>query len=279
VIGLRTMAASDALAAVERYFAAGYTYSTYRADEPHSGTALADFFERTHSGHCEYFATATVLLLRAAGIPARYATGFSVQEWSDFEKAYLVRERHAHAWTRAWVDDAWRDLDTTPASWTELEAQHATGWAFVGDMASWFQLRFSELQSREEDTPLAWLALGALVLLWVVWRSFGKSEKGPRRVTAAPASAAVSVPGSDSAFYRIEAWLAKRCAPRSTSETSREWLSRIAPYLAALPARDELAALLHLHYRCRFDPADVPATERGRFSQRVDAWLAQARIE
>ena len=36
-------------------------------------TPLADFLLRTRSGHCEYYATATVLLLRAAGIPARYA--------------------------------------------------------------------------------------------------------------------------------------------------------------------------------------------------------------
>ena len=274
-LGLRAMTSEDAAAALERYFSNNFTYSTYRADEPHTGTALAHFLERTHAGHCEYFATATVLLLRAAGIPARYATGFSVQEWSAFEKAYLVRERHAHAWTRVWIDGAWREIDTTPASWTEVEAQDASRWAYITDFASWLQLKFSELQSRDDETPLSWLALGAVVLLWIVWRSFGKSHRTVRAADASGPSVLHPVSGLDSAFYRIEAAIAARCAPRDTGETMREWLARIASDLEPLPDRHELAALMHLHYRCRFDPAGVPATERERFSARVDAWLAQ----
>ncbi|MBT8330725.1 MAG: transglutaminase-like domain-containing protein, partial [Deltaproteobacteria bacterium] len=39
---------------------------------------IENFLTRSRSGHCEYFATATVLLLRQAGIPARYARGYSV---------------------------------------------------------------------------------------------------------------------------------------------------------------------------------------------------------
>jgi transglutaminase-like putative cysteine protease len=45
-------------------------------------TPLARFLLRTRSGHCEYFATATVLLLRQLGIPARYAVGYAVHEAS-----------------------------------------------------------------------------------------------------------------------------------------------------------------------------------------------------
>ena len=75
---------------------------------------------RSRAGHCEYFATATVLLLREAGIPARYATGFSVQDFSRMENRSVVRERHAHAWVLAFVNGAWRDLDTTPSNWGEL---------------------------------------------------------------------------------------------------------------------------------------------------------------
>ena len=45
-------------------------------------TPLSRFLLRTHAGHCEYFATATVLLLRQLGIPARYAVGYAVHEAS-----------------------------------------------------------------------------------------------------------------------------------------------------------------------------------------------------
>src|SRR5439155_1389676 len=84
--------------------------------------AVEELPRRGHSGHCEYFATATVLLLRAAGVPARYATGYSVQEWSRLERRYVVRARHAHSWALVWADGAWRDLDTTPPLWADEEA-------------------------------------------------------------------------------------------------------------------------------------------------------------
>ena len=71
------------------------------------------------AGHCEYFAASTTLLLRAAGIPARYATGFAVMEYSPLEAAFVVRARHAHAWSRAWNGERWVDLDTTPPSWLQ----------------------------------------------------------------------------------------------------------------------------------------------------------------
>jgi hypothetical protein len=275
-LGLKTMPPADALAAVERYFSANFSYSLYRAGESGAATPLADFLLRTHAGHCEYFATATVLLLRAAGIPARYATGFSVQEWSEFESAYLVRERHAHAWARVWVDGVWRELDTTPAVWSMIEAQDSPWWSRLADYVSWLRLKFSELRSHEGEVPVAWMGIAALLLLWFVWRLFGKSAK-PDQALHAAAPAALEIPGTDSAFYRIEAFLATRCAQRTASETMREWLTRIAPHLSQVPARDELAALLDLHYRLRFDPAGVSAAERSQFLMRVETWLAHAR--
>lgn len=276
-LNLRALPPHEAVAAVERYFADHFSYSLYQPAERGSVTPLGDFLQRTHSGHCEYFATATVLVLRAAGIPARYATGFSVQEWSEFESAYLVRERHAHAWARVWLDGAWREIDTTPAAWGAMEAEDSPWWSAISDLWSWARLKFSEFQSRDSETQLHWIAVGALLVLWVVWRSFGRSAKHVRAARVPVSEDSVEVPGTDSAFYRIEAFLAKRCSQRGSGETMREWLARIQPYLAQLPARDELAALMEVHYRCRFDPAGVPPGERSQFVARVDAWLMRAR--
>src|SRR5206468_3926073 len=104
-------------------------------------TALADFLLKTRSGHCEYFATATTLLLRKAGIPARYAAGYSVQEGKG--KKFVVRERHAHSWCLAYVDDVWQDVDNTPASWNAVEEKHASRWEWVSDTGSrlWFEFQ------------------------------------------------------------------------------------------------------------------------------------------
>ena len=96
-LALASKSPAERLEAVAAFFRTRFRYSTY-ADRPLGRTPLEDFLLRRRSGHCEYFATGTVLLLRAAGVPARYATGYSVQEWSRLEQRYVVRARHAHSW-------------------------------------------------------------------------------------------------------------------------------------------------------------------------------------
>jgi transglutaminase-like putative cysteine protease len=78
-------------------------------DEP-----LEDFLFRYKAGHCEYFASAMVLMLRAEGVPARLATGFLGGEFNPLEGYYIVRQLNAHAWVEAYIDESWRIYDPTP---------------------------------------------------------------------------------------------------------------------------------------------------------------------
>src|SRR5208282_1491794 len=73
------------LLAVQNFFADKFTYSLWQGPDKlatTNETALTRFLLHSRSGHCEYFATATVLLLRELGIPARYAVGYAVHETS-----------------------------------------------------------------------------------------------------------------------------------------------------------------------------------------------------
>src|SRR6185436_13564186 len=170
--GLPTGPAAEA---VRRYFAKGFTYATYQPAAPGGRSALADFLLRTKAGHCEYYATATVLLLRAAGVPARYATGFSAQEYSGLEDAYIVRVRHAHAWASAWVDGRWVEIDTTPPSWAVIENNEASWWAPVSDLWAWARFRLAQLGAgaRDEDRVAAISAgVALLVAFWFGWRLY-----------------------------------------------------------------------------------------------------------
>jgi hypothetical protein len=133
--GLRRGTPAETVAAVRAYFDAGTrTPSTWAIASARSPTFLA----ADHKGHCEYFASGTVMLLRSLGIPARYAAGYSAQEWSTLERAFVVRNRHAHAWAQAYVDGGWIEVDTTPARWADLEGEAARGFfAPVLDAFSW----------------------------------------------------------------------------------------------------------------------------------------------
>ena len=69
------------MAGVKSHFRKNFSYSLRLSGESKNTTALGNFLLNSRSGHCEYFAASTVLILRALGIPARYAIGYLVHEF------------------------------------------------------------------------------------------------------------------------------------------------------------------------------------------------------
>jgi protein-glutamine gamma-glutamyltransferase len=267
----------ERLEAVATFFRTRFRYSTY-ADRPLGRTPLEDFLLRRRSGHCEYFATGTVLLLRAAGVPARYATGYSVQEWSRLEQRYVVRARHAHSWALAWVEGAWRDLDTTPPVWAEEEAAVASAFGPLTDVWSWAVFRFSRWRYGESEVGvgryLAWLLVPLVLLL--AWRLYGRRRIGREVSEAARGGPRPRHPGADSEFYLIADRLAAVGLGRRPAEPVSAWISRLED--ARSLSADALREIAKLHYRYRFDPEGLGADERQALRTRVETWLA-ARAE
>ena len=275
--GIAGLAPGEVTTAVRRFFADGFGYSVYQAAAPIEGSALADFLQRTRAGHCEYFAAATVLLLRAAGVPARYATGFSAQEYSRLEDAYIVRVRHAHAWARAYVDGRWVDIDTTPATWVEIESGSASWWAGLADLWSWTRFRLSQLSTGgEERTTIVVIAVALLIGLWFAWRLYRQRELMMFRARGTGPAQAPGVPGNDSELYLLERELEQRGLGRTPGETVMAWLARIEAKLPAGCRGGDLREIAALHYRYRFDPAGLPAREREQLREQALALLRTA---
>ena len=272
-LGLKNLAPAEALARVRRFFADGFEYSIYQGKPAGGQTPLSEFLLNTRSGHCEYFASATTLLLRAANVPARYATGFSVYEWSPLEQAWLARQRHAHAWARVWVDGTWTDVDTTPPAWFDADAEARPWWAGVSDWASWARYSVSAWQEQASaaQKTLVFGLIGLAVIGWLGWRLM--QGKGNRRETDATLVSSKSAvrSGLDSAFFAIEHDLALRGFPRNANETVTEWLARFGDRFPG-DAR-ELCDLALLHCRYRFDPRGLSDVERIELKRRAAAWM------
>lgn len=79
---------------------------------------LTRFLFSRKTGTCEHFATALTLLLRYEGIPARIVTGFLGAEWNPVGGFYAVRQKYAHSWTEAWINESWQTFDATPPATT-----------------------------------------------------------------------------------------------------------------------------------------------------------------
>jgi hypothetical protein len=272
-LGLPGLPPAQAIARLENFLAQNFSY-TLELKRPRLGlTPLEDFLSHGRAGHCEYFATASALLLRAAGIPTRYASGYAVEEFSRLENRYVVRERHAHAWVLVYLDGRWRDLDTTPADWVEQEAARQAGWwQNTGDFFAWLGYLYQRWVWREtgEEKNHAWLLWLVLPLVaFLLWRTTGQRRIKARRQEAV----CLPIPGADSPFYRIvEYWQAQGYA-RQPGENLAAWLNRLPHAPSPGAESTDWQEMLGLHKRYRFDPAGLSAAEKQHLAQRVAAWL------
>lgn len=75
-----------------------------------------DFLFNTRRGFCEHYAAAFVVLMRAAGVPARVVGGYQGGELNPVDGYLIVRQSDAHAWTEVWLRDrGWVRVDPTAA--------------------------------------------------------------------------------------------------------------------------------------------------------------------
>ena len=275
-LGLAGKTPEQAVIAVRAWFSSHFRYARFLGARPQGVSPLEDFFFRTRAGHCEYFATGTVLLLRAAGIPARYAIGYAVHEWSPLEGRWVVRANDAHAWTLAWVGGAWREIDTTPGEWISAERETASFWTPLGDLWSWATYLFSRWRWSEREDRLAgsigWLLVPLIALL--AWRLYRRRRVATGAARGAAVTAPPPRPGDDSAFYLVERRLAQLAFPRAPGESLVRWLARVESARPPAVTTAALPALLALHYRYRFDPAGLGAAELTELDTGAREWVA-----
>ena len=81
---------------------ARYSLNPKRMDHTYDDFAQW-FLEESDKGYCVHFATAATVLLRAAGIPARYVTGYMVNCAAD--QTIVVESDRAHAWVEYYDED------------------------------------------------------------------------------------------------------------------------------------------------------------------------------
>jgi hypothetical protein len=252
------------LLAVRRYFQADFNYSLWQDPQTSSDTnetALANFLLHTHRGHCEYFATATVLLLRELGIPARYAVGYVVHEPAG--QGYVVRDRDAHAWCLVWdaASGVWQIFDTTPGSWIAVENSRASRWQWLSDFFSWLGFQFAKFRSGQSHLrPYLLLAMAPILVYFLYQIFFHRREHKPP--AAAKAGFHPDWPGLDSEYYLLEQKLTAAGLIRPPGQSQSDWINQATGSPALVGLREPLRQLLRLHYRHRFDPRGLTAAER-----------------
>jgi transglutaminase-like putative cysteine protease len=168
---------------IQSYLTQEYTYSLdllgIRTDRP-----VEDFLFEFRRGHCEYFASSMVLMLRSIGLPARLVTGYLGGEYNPFEDYYVVRQSNAHAWVEAYLPDrGWTTFDPTPPS--GLPASSKLGWSLLASQAyDYLLFRWDRYVLTFGFYDQLGIARRLAVFWSQLWQGGDREEKQPRK--AAP---------------------------------------------------------------------------------------------
>ncbi len=248
--------------AMEAYLKQHYGYSL---DLP--ATAPEDpihyfLFER-REGHCEYFASAMAVMLRAAGIPSRVVTGFYGGVWNPVSGWHVIRASDAHSWVEAWEEGkGWVTYDPTPpdpnaaapgfrdklALWTDALETFWQDWVLSYNRDQQLSLaaqvehsRFRFATSWNPDWSdllnrwAPWIGgAAALMLLLRLWRR----RSAPQR----------RVPESARLYEEMLAILRRRGIEKPAWLTPREFVSQ----LPLEPWRSTAAEITEAYYRFRY---------------------------
>lgn len=261
----RAEAGRDDEAIVRRALAmihAGFAYTL--ATPPAGINEVDDFLFERKAGYCEHFSSAFVVLMRAAGIPARVVTGYAGGVRNPLGGYWLVRQSDAHAWAEVWLAGrGWVRVDPTAAVAPErvydtladrAGAADDNGFGSgIGELSRWaagsdwlrrgwndFVLGFDASRQQRLLRPLGidklqpehlvglFAALAALLLagmLW--WLARGERERDPLL----------------RAWHRLGRRYARLGLARQPHETAGDWAARV------VAARPQEAGLIPLSRR------------------------------
>ena len=234
-----------------------------------------DFMFNSREGFCEHYAAAFVVMMRAAGIPARVVTGYQGGEMNgDY---MIVRQSNAHAWTEAYIDGTWQRFDPTSAvapsriegglaaalpneSFVPRMARHAPG------LLRTMQLRWDAANHHwqrlvvdfDNDSqaglwdrlglgkPTQWQIMVVFLLFAGIWSAV---------VLRSPNRQSKKLDIQERYWQRLSLFLYNKGLPRRPSESPSEFLQRAA---TAWPSHQEsLQQLDNIFTALRFRSLDV----------------------
>lgn len=257
---------------VKAFFASGFSYSLDVQGAGDYSSPLENFLLGSREGYCELFATATALLLRKAGVPSRYVTGFAVSEKSWLEDKHIVRERHAHAWSEAYVDGRWIVVDTTPADWLSRDSDRRSAVEPLMDLLSYVRLKYEYFRIQTEQNYRPALSAVMVVLAAILIFRIYRRMRAKRLIVDAIQAKRIFKP-ADSPMYAVERILAEIGIAPEINESLLVWADRINEKKEIELATIE--KLYRLHMKLRFDPAGMEEAEQRRLETLAAEWLAR----
>jgi transglutaminase-like putative cysteine protease len=236
----------DRARAIEQFLRA-YPYNL-DLPQPPSDRDLVDYFLfDLQEGYCDYYASAMVVMARAVGVPARFATGYAQGSYDHEQGRWVVTEQDGHSWVEVYFDGiGWVEFEPT-AGLPGLERPGGQGLPEPPGLP---------LPARDtrwwERIPWPLLGLAALMVLLVaaiawLWR--------PRRVRTLAAADLVR-----DRYARLLRWGSRLGHPPRDGQTPYEYGATLND---ALGARGRRSSLRQIRQATVEAPPDVERLTQG----------------
>jgi len=278
------------IAAVVGHFAANYTYQL-GISVPAGEDPLTYFLLEQPPAHCEYFASGAALLLRVAGVPCRYVTGFVACEKNAVGDYWIARNSDAHAWVEAY-DPAtgWSTVEATVADGVPAPGDDEEGgglshlWDFVrtalGDVQRDIRNRdfpaalartvaFAAVLLKTLPGTVIVAGLALLALRAVVRPLLRRRARRPRRPPVEPVVGALQ-----RLLRRVETGLRKRDVRREPNETLHQFAARIVAEHPEETVMSDAAGWFQDYADLRYGGA-VNRDAVAALQARIEAWRSR----
>jgi transglutaminase-like putative cysteine protease len=255
----------DRALAIESYLRT-YTY-TLDVTVPPAHRDVADYFLfDLKKGYCDYYATAMVVLARAAGMPARLVMGYASGSYDTYAAHYVVTEADAHSWPEIYFPHyGWIEFEPTAGRPPIVRPAKEAPPMVVG------KTRLLEPLVPTRFWP-SWLWLPAglalLVVAWGVW----SAADGLRLYWLSPPAMAATLYG------RLQRHGRRLDVPIRAGDTPYEFAESLTSHMAdraqkrrwgtlLSPAAQEVRSLADLYVRTSYSPRLPSPDERVRAVQ------------
>ncbi|MEP6882603.1 MAG: DUF3488 and transglutaminase-like domain-containing protein [Dokdonella sp.] len=262
---------------------------TYTLSPPLLGrNSVDDFLFNTQAGFCEHYSSAFVVLMRAAGIPARVVTGYQGGWFNALGDYLLVRQSDAHAWSEVWLEGrGWVRVDPTASVnpiRVESGAAAANGeqsWrpgSWLLDIRNrldvvnriWTQtiVQFNALRQKSLLTPIGitnaeqrdlLLVLSSVIATFLILSTLWVLRSGTLK--------------DGDALDRVWCGFRRRMARRGFQEKRDEgpidYLKRLKPCLPDAESRESLEALIQRYVELRYAQTDPDAVDIQAFARKI----------
>ncbi len=185
--------------------------------------AVDYFLFQSKRGYCDLFATALATMARAAGIPARIATGYIQGDYDIEQRAWVVRDKDKHSWAEVYFPGyGWIPFEATPS-----DSAPAPGyWETV-----WNEL----VHTLTDRNPRVMFLLAALAIGIIGLRIMVIAEGGSETRTEAHRHVRSEIREAQKTWRRLARELRRLGLRSQPSESPLELTQRAQPLLAGQP--------------------------------------------